>query len=524
VIAIKRKIHLLPETVTFAGLRLESIVPLCLAMITLILWPHPAAAADGGAGTLTDVANAFKMTSAGWISTALDYARHLFFLLVAIELAWTAVTYALQRDSLSDFVASVVLKLMGVFFFLALLQNAPVWIPYIIESFSQAGANIGGQGVVLDPSSTFGVGLQLAKNMLGTLSNPVFFTAIVAVLLAVFCSIGVVVAYAVVAGQLMVTLIESYIVVSAGLFFLGFSGSRWTLPFSEKYVAYAVSVGIKLFMLYLIVGLGQTLAAQWTVLFTPGVIASPDVYIGVAGSALVFTLLGWQIPSLAASLMNGSPMMTLGTAGSTLGTMAAGGATVVAGGLAATGAVALSGVAAAAALASSMADPKKLEQGSNSIPPGAVGVITGALRDRGPEATRTPAKTLGANAGLESGPATSSGINESGKEGSQAGIHGAHAGGGDRAETMSGSAPPNTTSKSSIVDASADPLRAESPGDASMAGSGAAPNPYSTGAKNRSGPSLRSALDALRSLRIPSMPNDAAGGSIHIRFKHHDAE
>jgi type IV secretion system protein TrbL len=524
VIATKRKIHLLPEIVSFAGLRLESIAPLFVAMIAVSLWPHPAAAADGGAGTLTDVANAFKTTSANWISTALDYARHLFFLLVAIELAWTAVTYVLQRDSLSDFVASVVLKLMGVFFFLALLQNAPVWIPYIVDSFSQAGAKIGGQGVVLDPSSTFGEGLQLAKNMLGTLSNPVFFTAIVAVLLAVFCSIGVVVAYAVVAGQLMVTLIESYIVVSAGIFFLGFSGSRWTLPFSEKYVAYAVSVGIKLFMLYLIVGLGQTLAAQWTVLFTPGVVASPDVYIGVAGSALVFMLLGWQIPSLAASIMNGSPMMTLGTAGSTLGTMAAGGATVVAGGLAATGAVALSGVAAAAALASSIADPKKLEDGSNSIPPGAVGVITGAPRDRGPQATRTPATIPGVSAGLESGPATSSSINESGKEDSQAEFHDAQVGDGNSGEAMSGSAPPHTESKSSIVDAGADTVPTESPDDTFTAGSGTTPRSDSTAAKNRSGQHLRSALDALKNLRIPPMPTDAAGGSIHIRFKHYDAE
>jgi type IV secretion system protein TrbL len=493
-------------------------------MVAVSLWPHPAVASSGGAGTLTDVANAFKATSAGWITTALDYARHLFFLLVAVELAWTSVTYALQRDSLSDFVASVVLKLMGVFFFLAVLQNAPVWIPYIVDSFSQAGANIGGQRVVLDPSSTFGVGLQLAKNMLGTMSSPVFFTAIVAVLLAVFCAIGVVVAYAVVAGQLMVTLIESYIVVSAGLFFLGFSGSRWTLPFSEKYVAYAVSVGIKLFMLYLIVGLGQTLAGQWTVLFTPGVIASPDVYIGVAGSALVFMLLGWQIPSLAASLMNGSPIMTLGTAGSTLGTMAVGGATVVAGGLAATGAVALSGVAAAAALASSMSDSKKLEQDSNSTPPGAPGVITGAPWDRGLKSGGIPATNPGANAGSGSGPSTLSGVSETEMESSQTGIHNAQSDGGDRSETTAGPVPPISASKPSIVDPGSDSVRTDSPRDAFTASSGATPNPDTSGAKNRSGQILRSAVDALKNLRIPSMPNDAAGGSIHIRFKHHDAE
>src|ERR1700730_100237 len=359
-----------------------------IGVCSLVLWFALSAgityAADSS-GTLTDVANAFKLTSGGWISTALGYARHLFFVLVAIELAWSAVTYALQRDSLSDFVAHVVLKLMGVFFFLALLQNAPVWIPYIIDSFSQAGSAIGGQGVVLDPSATFGQGLQLAKNMLGTLNNPAFFTAIVAVLLAVFCAIGVVIAFAVVAGQLMVTLIESYIVISAGLFFLGFSGSRWTLPFSEKYVAYAVSVGIKLFMLYLIVGVGQTLAAQWQKLFAPGVVAAPDIYIGVAGSALVFMLLGWQIPNLAASLMSGSPAMTLGGAGNMGGTIVAGGATLAGSGLAVAGAVGAAGFAAGTAIAARAVDFHGLERGKGSSSPAPVGVIAGRPEDLGSE-------------------------------------------------------------------------------------------------------------------------------------------
>src|SRR6202011_4155685 len=132
-----RELNMLPTPKTLFWRR-----GLGIGVCGLVLWfalsASIAYAADGS-GTLTDVANAFKLTSGGWISTALGYARHLFFVLVAIELAWTAITYALQRDNLSDFVAQIVLKLMGVFFFLALLQNAPVWIPYIIDSFSQAG-------------------------------------------------------------------------------------------------------------------------------------------------------------------------------------------------------------------------------------------------------------------------------------------------------------------------------------------------------------------------------------------------
>lgn len=471
-----------------------------------------ASAAPSGAGTLTDVANAYKATSAGWITTALGYAQHLFFALVAIELAWTAITYVLQRESISDFVAQVVLKLMGVFFFLMLLQNAPVWMPYIINSFSQAGATIGGHGVVLDPSATFGQGLQLAKNMLGTVNNPSFFTAMMAVLIAVLSALGVVIAFGVVAGQLMVTLIESYIVISAGIFFLGFSGSRWTLPFSEKYVAYAVSVGIKLFMLYLIVGLGQTLASEWAALFTPSVIAAPDVYIGVAGSALIFMLLGWHIPGLAASVMNGSPIMTLGTAASTVGTTVAGGAALAAGGLAAAGAV-----------AGALVNPQRLERVQHAASAAGFGVITGERGSSGapmsgpaPSARQTNAQPTAASA---------SGV-----------------GGGMNAENSGASSAGDTTK----TEPKADPSVAQASEQATDTSIGNDAGGNVTGTKqptqstppisprfadppkNQTGQSrsrpMPSVLDILRSIRPPSLPNDSAGGTIHIRFKHHDAE
>ena len=64
-------------------------------------------------------------------------------------------------------------------------------------------------------------------------------------------------------------------------------------------------------MLELIVGLGFDLGQQWGSLFANG-IAPPETYIEVVGAALVFGFLAWQIPSLAASLMNGAPRMTSG--------------------------------------------------------------------------------------------------------------------------------------------------------------------------------------------------------------------
>lgn len=288
----------------------------------------------GEGGILTGLAHQFSTTTGPWMTTALRYAQGLFFALVGIEIAWSAITYVLQKDSLPDFVASLLLKILGIGFFYILLQPqyGPVWIADIISSFSQAGSAIGGQSQFMpsDPSSVFNCGTDIANAMLQSVSqNKVglgfgnILPAIEAILAALICALGVVIAFAIIAGQLLITLIESYIVIGAGVFMLGFTGSRWTLVFGEKYVGYAVSVGIKLFMLELIVGLGYSLGQQWAALFYNG-IAPPETYIEVVGAALVFGFLAWQIPSLAASLMNGSPRMTLGSFVNTAGAVAVG--------------------------------------------------------------------------------------------------------------------------------------------------------------------------------------------------------
>jgi type IV secretion system protein TrbL len=73
--------------------------------------------------------------------------------------------------------------------------------------------------------------------------------------------------------------------------------------------------------------LGYGLGRQWAALFGNG-IAPPETYVEVVGAALVFGFLVWQIPSLAGSLMNGAPRMTLGTFLNTASTVAVGGVVI----------------------------------------------------------------------------------------------------------------------------------------------------------------------------------------------------
>lgn len=269
-------------------------------------------------------------------------------------------------------------------------------------------------------------------------------------------------------------------------------------------MAYAVSVGIKLFMLYLIVGLGQALASQWAALFTPGVIAAPDVYIGVAGSALIFMLLGWHIPGLAASLMNGSPIMTLGTAASTLGTSVAGGVALTTGGLAAAG-----------ALVSTAVNARKLEEFGQAASTDGVGVITGER-----VAERVTPSVLRPTAQQQAGPTSTTAAGDNTKE---------------RLGNPIGSQSSQKTGEKSHSDQPAQSVaeevkRAQSSGEGDDWIADTTTQPISQmaqPAKTRpSQPShpRRSFFDTLRGMRPPVFPNDAGSGAIHIRFKHHDQE
>ncbi|MBU6993515.1 P-type conjugative transfer protein TrbL [Ferrovum myxofaciens] len=283
---------------------------------------------------LTGIQNMVQSSSAGWMSASLSLAQNLFVGLAGIEIAWTGIHWVLKKNDLSDFIASFALKMISILFFYMLLGLAPTWIPMIINSFAQAGQIVGASGgggippvVTLDPSGVFEQGMTVSGAIWTAFGNASAamgigqtFAGALATLLG---SIFAIIAYGLLALQILITNIESYIIIGGGALLLGFNGSKWTQVFAEKYLGYAVSVGIKLFVLYLIVGLGQNLANTWvTQLGT----FTPETVIQVGAAALIYGAMGIMVPGIAGSMLNGSPSMSLGSM--------AGGASVAAGGLA----------------------------------------------------------------------------------------------------------------------------------------------------------------------------------------------
>jgi len=130
----------------------------------------------------------------------------------------------------------------------------------------------------------------------------------------VFAAILSFVAFCFISIQLIAALVESYIVVAAAFFFLGFGGSRWSAPYVEKYIALAVGVGVKIMILYLLVGVGMALSAGW-VAVAQTVASSPAPAMGaldIVGESLIFLALCWFVPKIVAGVLGGSPAFTGG--------------------------------------------------------------------------------------------------------------------------------------------------------------------------------------------------------------------
>lgn len=292
------------------------------------------------AAQLVSLAGQFKAATTGWMTTAIGYAKDIFGSLAVLEFVWSGAQYALRKNDLPDFITGAFLKMLSLsFFFFVLIDMAPTFIPDIINSFITIGANIGGVPMIsVDSPGTFvSLGISMVVQMFNGLGKLSLGNEIGAIFPVALAALFIFIAFIIIAAQLLIILIESYIVLGAGAVMLGFLGSRWTNTFGEKYYGYAVSIGIKLMVIELVAGLGMKMTGVWMeeLLHVQGV--HLGMYFDIAMGSVLFAALAMMVPSLAGSFMNGSPSLSLGNMG------AAGAA--VAGGVVAAGAGAAMGAA-----------------------------------------------------------------------------------------------------------------------------------------------------------------------------------
>lgn len=368
---------------------------------------------DALAGVLGYIKSDISGNSGSWMSRMETAASHLFFALAGLEFVWWGIIRLAKGGEVGDVLVGVMMKVITLGFFYTFMTEAPQWVPDIVHSFMDLGQQAGGT-TATTPSQIFNLGVEDAGNIINSLSKlaPSFWKDVtdpggaaasytLSAIIIGLCALTMVLAFALIALQLLITTIEMYIVVGGGIVLTGMFGSRWTLPIAEKYIGYALQVGIKLMVIYLIVGLGSEVSGQLMTAFYAQMKAGDTVtpFLNVGFGALIFGVIGYMAPGFAGSLMSGSPSMSMSNmmpAAAAVGGVAA--APFMAAGGAALGAAAM---VANRTLKAASGSGNAISGGSGGLSGlvggvGSGGGVSAALKGLGGQATGAGMKAAGA--------------------------------------------------------------------------------------------------------------------------------
>ncbi|HEX4965522.1 MAG TPA: type IV secretion system protein [Thermoanaerobaculia bacterium] len=249
-------------------------------------------------GLLNNILDAFDSATSGWVATLQPLALGLFAALGTLEFLWSFVRAAIStRVSGSDLFELGFRKLLYLAFLNWLILKSPAAFGLIIAGFQRAGGQAAGI-TALRPSAYLNTGIGLAMRIwTGWHAAGFFFDPFVRQL-AVYGSLACVAIFGLMATSLMVTLIESYIIISGGAqLLLGFAASRWTFPLAEGGVTAVFRIAVKLLVTYLVTGVIAGLTFQWAATLANSTFVDVFEYLAFLGTAFTAAILQWTLPS-----------------------------------------------------------------------------------------------------------------------------------------------------------------------------------------------------------------------------------
>jgi type IV secretion system protein TrbL len=248
-----------------------------------------------------DIAAQFYTAGTKYSAAIQPYALKLFIglLLIDILVTWIQFTAEGQLDS-SRFLGRLIKHILSGGFVYLMIVNAFSWMNAVVRSFSGIGAAVTGLPA-LSPQTV----LEIGSNMASTIFNAPATTSMVTNLeLAIVQSVSafiVLLAFVITAAMLLLTLIESYLVVGGGVILLGLGANRFTAPAAEGYFGYVIRVGVRLLFFYLVLAIGVQMANQWSAALTAACKPVPATLpwwttYGVPPSSIMTTVCSASLP------------------------------------------------------------------------------------------------------------------------------------------------------------------------------------------------------------------------------------
>lgn len=256
-------------------------------------------------------------------------------ILVAVDITLAGLFWSMGQDI--DVLARLIRKTLYVGVFALLLNNWSLLSGIIFQSFTglglEATANRLSASDLLRPGFVANTGFQAAWPLLRHAGSVISFSNLlentITALVLLFAWAVVVLAFFILAVQLLITIVEFKLTSLAGFVLVPFALWNKTAFLAERVLGNVIGAGVKMMVLAVIIGIGTTFFAEFTSALQGRDPTLTQAMSLVLGAIAMFGL-GIFGPGIAAGLTAGAPQLGAGAAVGTVGGL-------VAGGLAATG-------------------------------------------------------------------------------------------------------------------------------------------------------------------------------------------
>lgn len=258
-------------------------------------------------GLLDTLLDKFQQVASTWSLVIGDYANWLFWGLVLISMVWTFGMLAMQGEGLISALAEIVRFFAVIGFFYYLLINGPAISQSIINSMRQLAANALGTSTGISPSSIVDMAFVILTKVSSAASiwSPMISTIMITV------AIIVLVVMALIAINMLIMLVSAWVLCYAGVILLGFGGSKWTSDIAINYLRTVLSIGIQLFTMTLIIGIGQSFIDQYFSIIKNDI---PDLnsLIVLLLASIILLVLTNKLPLLLSGVVGGASLQGIG--------------------------------------------------------------------------------------------------------------------------------------------------------------------------------------------------------------------
>jgi P-type conjugative transfer protein TrbL len=308
-------------------------------------------------GMPAGIAAQVESLSSGWQTRAFNLANNLFLIVAFTSIAIAAARYAIEERTLHGFEHCFLTQLGLLAVPWALLKTASSTIPMLITDMTSTAQTVAGATTTM-PLDIFKQGLALAASLMGgavrgsimtlipgplqgfagqilgvppsaatvngvqgmidngintaaSLNPQVSFPMADAILfIGLGAALFIVVCFTLVATELLLAFVQTYMTASIGAINLGWGASPGTSSWASAYWGALMHSFIRLTVIYAVVVVGQSVAANWASELAgtrpANLIAT---LLEICGSSLMYAVIVKRIGNLASNLLSGRPAM-----------------------------------------------------------------------------------------------------------------------------------------------------------------------------------------------------------------------